>query len=258
MHLRDDAMSGLEVAVRQHIGDRTEQQDAARSTALIRGPTNVITRQLLVVADGMGGMEGGAVAARTAVRVLREHVTAAWNPERTRVEQLVDAFRATHREVQAALGERDGGCALTAAYLRGGPGGIVCFAHAGDVSGWLLRRDRTWAGKPYTVVHRTEAHRYGRHALSRCIGSRLADRDKAEVTADLPLQAGDVVVLASDGVADAVGEARMLAMVRPDLGPGALATNLLAAALRAASEGRDNATVMVARVGRGFLAAPGH
>ena len=250
-------MSGLlEVAWRQHIGDREEQQDAARVNILPRVFAGEPERRLLVVADGMGGMASGALAARTAVQSLRKHVVGAWSSERTRIDQLGGAFHQTHIDVKRALAGANGGCALTACYVRGGPGGIACFAHAGDVMGMLLRRAGSrppWMPANYRVVHRTVPHRHGRHALSRCIGTQQADRDEAQVTEDLPLEQGDLIVLASDGVADSVDEAFMLRLAKANPSAPTLATALLTAALRAAPTGRDDATVMVARINIGFL-----
>ncbi len=245
--------SRLDVAWRQHVGDRADQQDAARVSVLVRvGPAEP-ERHLLMVADGMGGMAEGALAARTAVRTLPEHVRAAWSAEHTRVEQLSGAFHETHEDVKRALAGANGGCALTACYVRGGPGGIACFAHMGDVLGLLLRRDRPGH---YRVAHRTEPHRFGRHVLSRCVGSRLSDRDQAEVSRDLLLNPGDVIVLASDGVGDSVDEATVLALAAGNPKARALAEALLRVALGAATTGRDNATVMVARVSAMFLSPP--
>lgn len=238
----------LEVAWRQHIGDRTEQQDAARVNTLTRKGAGELERRLLVVADGMGGMADGELAARTAVQSLRRHVVRAWSPKHTRIEQMIGAFHQTHLDVKRALDGANGGCALTACYVRGGPGGIACFAHAGDVKGMLLRRARPGC---FRVVHRTQPHRYGRHALARCLG--VSDRDEPEVTEDLPLQPGDLIVLASDGVADSVSEAFMQNLAAANGSASAVATALLSAALRAAPTGRDNATVLVARINGQFL-----
>ncbi len=240
---------GFDVAQSQHLGDRAEQQDAGRACVLTRGRDGEPERRLLVLADGMGGMACGRLAAETAVQRLPGHVVARWSPGRTRVERLVGAFGDTHRDVRAALAGANGGCALSACYVRGGAGGIACFAHAGDVLGALLRRE----GRGYRVAFRTTPHRFGRHVLSRCIGSQ--SDDFPDVTADLALDADDVLVLASDGVADAVDEAGMLRLARETGSAEGLADGLLAGALSAAAVGRDNATVMVARIGSGFLAS---
>lgn len=237
----------FQVSCRQHIGDRGEQQDRALSCRLgiVPGTVDRRDRRLLAVADGMGGMGDGALAADTAVRVLKGHVRAAWDPHFTRQSQLIGAFRATHEDVANAL-TADGGCALTACYVRGGPGGIACFAHAGDVLGALLRHD----GVRWQFVHRTQPHRLARNVLSNAIGTARAHGD-ATVSGDIPLEPGDVIILASDGVSDSVDDRFMLRVAAHP--PAMCAKALLGAALEKATTGRDNATVMVARVSHRFL-----
>ncbi|MDB5729851.1 MAG: serine/threonine-protein phosphatase [Noviherbaspirillum sp.] len=54
----------IEAATGQHLGDRDEQQDRVAIFAAPKAPGHVMA----VIADGMGGMSGGALAADQVIR----------------------------------------------------------------------------------------------------------------------------------------------------------------------------------------------
>jgi serine/threonine protein phosphatase PrpC len=68
----------------QHIGDRQEQQDRV---AIIKHPSQPGTF-MLVVADGMGGHAGGAMAAEQVVATARQ-VFSAYSPKSDSAEEVL-------------------------------------------------------------------------------------------------------------------------------------------------------------------------
>ena len=58
----------IEAGTGQHIGDRSEQQDRVALFAAPKAPGYM----LAVIADGMGGLSGGALAAEQVVRTAQQ------------------------------------------------------------------------------------------------------------------------------------------------------------------------------------------
>lgn len=191
---------------------------------------------LLAVADGMGGMAGGAEASRAALRGLamgfREH----------RGPDLVARLQAGFAAACVRVGEvalqlpalRDMGTTLTALAL--GPNGAA-LVHVGDCRMLRLRGRQL---EQLTVDHaRTDLE----HVLTRCIGAGLPapQPDSGAVV----LQEGDTVALLSDGVwkpvsPEAVGKLLLAGSAQE------AAERLVSAAL--AEGGPDNATAVVVRL----------
>ena len=209
-------------------------------------------RGLFVVADGMGGHQGGEVAANLAVR------TVASEPHDT-AETLLGAVKAANQVVHdtsIARPELHGmGTTLTAIAVindeRGPHFGIV---NVGD-SRIYRQRNRTLHQLTYDHSYVAELMRRGdideqeaahhpyRNMLTRAVGVH------AEVDVDdwaVEPEAGDRYILCSDGLTNEVSDAEINAVLNgnPDVSEAARALVQLANL----NGGRDNATVLIVDV----------
>jgi serine/threonine protein phosphatase PrpC len=198
---------------------------------------------LAAIADGVSGNEGGREASEYAVRGLLSDYYA--TPDTWPVTQSLDrVIKATNSWVQqqGSIRPELSGMAttLTAVVLRGH---FYYFAHIGDTRLYLLRAGVLTRLTSDHVWDRPEMH----HVLTRAIGldSRLAiDHGMGG------LQAGDVFLLASDGVWASLPEADIAAMLIA-LAAGKTtasdaATELACAALAAGSS--DNVSALTLKI----------
>jgi protein phosphatase len=206
---------------------------------------------LFVVADGIGGFEAGEVASSLAVEVLRD-----LRPDRSFETAIAEA----NRRILAAgrTDEKLSGMGTTVVAIRFGgtqreP--LAEVAHVGDSRAYLVRGGEM---NPITEDHSLVAElvRSGdltrdqaaehpqKNLITRALG---ADEDVAVDTTVLPIEAGDRVLLCSDGLSDMVHEARISEILLDSAeDPERAARGLLAAALDAG--GNDNITVIVVDV----------
>jgi protein phosphatase len=207
-----------------------------------------------VIADGMGGYEGGQEASRLAVETLQhvyENAFAA-GPQQT----LLQAFESAHRNIQHYAAEQPQfygmGTTCTALCIVDGN---LHFAHVGDSRLYHLRgesvarltRDHSFVGRLVEsgIVRSEDAESHPqRHILTAALGS---GRDIVPHTPDhpLPLQQGDTLVLCTDGLWGLVGDLELARMAQAD--PPAEACHQL---VRTALDrgGPDNITVLTLRV----------
>ena len=117
----------METGYAREVGGRAEQQDAV---TVLHGPDG--QSALLLVADGMGGHEGGALASQTAVataeRLWHRHAGRAADP-RALLETLFHETHAALLESAGADPARRPGTTLVALYVT--PHAAV-WAHCGD------------------------------------------------------------------------------------------------------------------------------
>jgi serine/threonine protein phosphatase PrpC len=185
---------------------------------------------LLVVADGMGGHAAGEVASQLAVDSMLEAFQDPldpWSPHaalppRAAGTALVAAFQRANTRVYTTgqeVPEMEGmGTTLVAALAFRG---CLAIAHAGDSRAYLLRE--RWLARlteDHTVANarRHDMHRfagYG-HALTRSVGA--SDAIEVELRFLTP-RAGDVLLLCSDGLTNAVDDQEIAAILasNPDL-----------------------------------------
>lgn len=194
---------------------------------------------LAAIADGMGGLAGGAEASRIALRSLGSVVLDGPTPGPA-VERLrLGCAAARDRVLDAAAAVpalRDMGTTLTALLLRSD---VVTIAHVGDTRVYRLRDGRCERLTTDHAVQRPD------NLLTRCIGAGQGD-----VVPDLhqeELRAGDRFVLVSDGVWSVLDHESFAAHAAGSPVQQA-AEDLVLAAL--AAGGPDNATALVVEVGQ--------
>ena len=206
---------------------------------------------LFVVADGIGGFEAGEVASSLAVEVLK-----GLRPDRP----FETAIREANRRILAAGrgDEKLSGMGTTVVAIRFGgtqreP--LAEVAHVGDSRAYLVRGGEM---NPITEDHSLVAElvrsgdltrdQAAEHPQKNLITRALGADEEVDVdTTVLPIEAGDRVLLCSDGLSDMVPEARIseILLESPD-DPERVARELLSAALDAG--GNDNVTVVVVDV----------
>lgn len=210
--------------------------------------------RLAVVADGMGGYEGGQEASRLAVETVRQVYDQAFvsDPQRA----LVAAFEAAHANIQrfAVENAQFHGMGTTCTALA-----IVDhqlhFAHVGDSRLYLVRpttiarltRDHSYVGRLVEsgIVRSEDAESHPqRHILTAALGS---GRDVAPDTPEqpLPLDEGDTLLLCTDGLWSLVGEQELANAVRSG-SPAKSCQALVKMALERG--GPDNVTVLILRI----------
>jgi protein phosphatase len=213
-------------------------------------------RGLFLVTDGMGGMRGGERAAQMAVELLVQHPSLygcdVLDDERVRV-RLGQAFLDVNSEILDEA-NRDASCygMGTTAVL-----GLLCrdrlyFANLGDSRAYLFRKDELI---PYTVDHSlaqtlaalgaitreaAREHRW-RHLLWKYVG--LPDLKDGPDLTSFRIQAGDRVVLTTDGVTGVLEPREMMNVLNSHATPTAAAEGLVRAAVACGT--RDDATAVV-------------
>jgi protein phosphatase len=218
---------------------------------------------LMVVADGMGGAAAGEHASALAVGSLEGFVvnTFKWFLHLGRREQsvLFDELRrclehADRRVIERAQAEphlEGMGTTLTMAYSVGSD---LFIAHAGDSRAYLLRdgrleqvtHDHTVAQMLVNLGGISAAQ--ARKDARRNIVTNVIGGPRAGVQAEihrLSIVAGDVLLLCSDGLTEAVDDAALAEVLNQTPDPEAACDRLVELAL--AGGGPDNITVIVAR-----------
>lgn len=217
---------------------------------------------LVVVADGMGGHNAGEVAARMAVDAIVEYFVAphaewpfGFDPtlsadgNRLRTAILV----ANVQILESAITSDDyAGMGTTVVAASIVNGRLIC-GHAGDSRLYLFRRgslsqltvDDSWmaavlshdpAADPLVLRHHPM-----RHALTNVVGSGA--RTDVHVV-EMPLEAGDILLMTTDGVHDVLDERRIEQLLRRNHDVEAKARDIVAHALARGT--RDNLTAVVA------------
>jgi protein phosphatase len=206
---------------------------------------------LFVIADGIGGFEAGEVASSLAVDVLKD-----LQPDEPFKAAIGEANR---RIVAAGRGdEKLSGMGTTVVAIRFGgtqreP--VAEVAHVGDSRAYLMRGGDM---NPITEDHSLVAElvrsgdltrdQAAEHPQKNLITRALGADEEVDVdTAILPIEAGDRILLCSDGLSDMVSETGISEMLAdsPD-DPERAARALLSAALDAG--GNDNITIIVVDV----------
>lgn len=241
----------------QIIGRRETQEDSLE--IVFQNENDPRSDVLMLLADGMGGHAGGEVASDLALKTFSHHFTRVADAPRP-ADRLKQALEAANDALRAALARdptlRGMGCTLVAAIKL--PDRLV-WVSVGDSAIYLLRRgmlkrinaDHSVFGELMALVEagrltRAEAAAHPqRHVLKSAVtGNPLT---LVDVNA-LALEAGDVILLASDGL-DSLAEAEVVETVneRMRLGARAVAEGLLAAVERKAVVSQDNTSVIVYR-----------
>jgi protein phosphatase len=247
----------LEVGALSETGyTREENQDRMSGAQVPLG-------HLYIVADGMGGHKGGALAAQMAVEELQRHIGQAAAGESA--DSVIEAaFKAANDTVYQRANSGDSaveGMGTTAVLLLIS-GRIAKLAHVGDSRAYLYRNHTlSQLTTDHTIVQRMVeagmlkpdeiADHPQSSVLERAIGSAPT------VGVDIynhQLQEDDVLLLCSDGLSGYVTADQIEAVLRTDRPVQETTVDLVRLALE--TGGKDNVTVQLIRYGARKLAAP--
>ncbi|WP_377110862.1 PP2C family protein-serine/threonine phosphatase [Mucilaginibacter litoreus] len=211
---------------------------------------------LAAVIDGVGGYNGGEVAAAIAHDVFIEHLqTLPSEPLST----MADAFRIASRKItEKKAGDTDldsMACVATMA-LADIDNNRFYYAHVGDTRLYLLRdgslvkisKDHSFVGFLEDSGRLTEdaaMNHPKRNEINKALGfTQQIDTDESFIeTGESPFLPGDLLLLCSDGLTDMVDRNGILGILNQDLTLQQKATALIAAANN--NGGNDNVTVVL-------------
>jgi PPM family protein phosphatase len=210
---------------------------------------------LFAVADGVGGMDLGEVASATAIAVITEEFGKAQADTMliSLLPRLIQhANAAVHdKTLESEYRGKRMATTLVACALRYDQ---AIVSHVGDSRCYLVRNGRArQVTQDHTLVN--EQRKMGlisadeiaasdaRHVLIRSLGPELF---VSPDTTALTLQAGDVLVLCTDGLHDEMSEAMIAEIVSQKKPMDALACELVGRAVEI--DGGDNTTAQVIRV----------
>ena len=245
----------MEVAILSHVGRVRENNEDSYLYWEAEGEEEFRRKgRLAIIADGMGGYEGGQEASRLAVETVRFVYDKFLGDDPHAA--LMEAFATAHDRIQSYAQQHAEfygmGTTCTALAVRGHQ---LYFAHVGDSRLYLVRngetsrltRDHSYVGRLVEsgIVRSEDAEMHPqRHILTAALGSG------AQVAADISpepfrLQKDDSLVLCTDGLWSLVTE-REVASVIDENSPGDACRELVDIALQRG--GPDNVTVLVLRV----------
>lgn len=225
---------------------------------------------LFVVADGMGGHEGGDVASAIVVEEFEALARRGHDPARA-ADDVAHTLEACQRRIEAyadqqraaGIGPFSAGTTAVVAVVverEGRPAWMV--TNVGDSRAYRLHggalhqvsvdhsvvQDLVESG---AITREAAAHHPERHVITRALGG--THRSEPDVFW-LPLEAADRLLLCTDGITDMISDTEVLDVLEHTPDPVQAADALVAAALRAG--GRDNATAVVVDLQRDREAVP--
>lgn len=209
--------------------------------------------QLYAVADGLGGLPGGADTSRRIVELLEQTMQQVNSrEERVDLAQLIIGINEiVAKEGLDAHPFTGSGSTLTIAQLVGDQ---LLVGHVGDSAAYLLRGenlekltiDHTMAqeliDRQGEAAHAIMPPEYP-HTLTRCVGQGEELRvDQTRIS----VESGDCLLLCTDGLNRVVKESEIIATIRAAENPESACTRLTEQAN--ANNGPDNITIIVVEI----------
>jgi protein phosphatase len=248
--------AGVEVASLSDVGcQRENNEDSYSYWESPDDATFARLGRLAIVADGMGGCEGGQFASLIAVESVEQIYSSSSAPDPQ--QRLLQGFREAHARIQQRGRENPAlhgmGTTLTAFALVGDH---LYYAHIGDSRLYLLR-----AGKLHLITHdhslvsrlvetgiiRAEDadNHPQKHVLTAAVG--IAEENQPDSSAaPVPLEKSDVLLICTDGLWGQVSEPEM-EQILASRAPSEACRSLVQ--LAKDRGGPDNITLQVARLG---------
>jgi serine/threonine protein phosphatase PrpC len=245
--------SALDIGTATDVG---RVREANEDSLLAIRPAGVRNGAALVaVADGMGGHKAGEVASALAVQSLQQMLDDS-DPAVEADGLLTRALELGNRSIWEAAAEdidKEGmGTTIVAALLNADGRGVV--ANVGDSRAYVFARgnaelltdDHTWVNQQVRAGQMTEHEARispFRNLLTRSLGS--APRVEIDLFMGIQLEAGDALILVSDGVTGYLDERDFTKILRTAASAQEAAERLVEEAVQRG--GADNATAVVVR-----------
>lgn len=215
---------------------------------------------LFIVADGMGGHQGGETASSTSVEVIANHIRKAcksskWDPKRV----LVDAIEAANAVIFHRASEEPKlqgmGTTTTALLFKNNQ---LTIGHVGDSRCYFTRPNALWqATRDHSLVQ--EKLRAGlitrdevktdrmKNVITRSVG--FEPRVNVEIY-QMEVQSGDCFLICSDGLSGLVEDQQLLEILQKDLYEKGDIQETVNDLVAAANEngGDDNITTLIVQL----------
>lgn len=236
-----------DVAKANRLGNRKTNQDRM-------GIVETEHAVLLVVADGLGGYQGGELAAETVVNCAIRLFNAAETPIRNPGILINEIINRAHREVLEVAGKQNPPLqAKSTCVVCIVVDGFAYWGHLGDSRLYVIRNNTIYkkttdhsrveelfqAGKITEKEKETHPHK---NLITRCIGSDNK-RPKPTISTGLPLQTDDVILLSSDGFWSPLADQEIVKGVQKNNFSDAI-ENLISDAEEASYPKADNISVV--------------
>jgi serine/threonine protein phosphatase PrpC len=242
----------IEAGTGQHIGDRKEQQDRVALFAAPRAPGYMMA----VLADGMGGKSGGAIAAEQVMRTAK-HLFEEFSPDKSVKAMLEEIVNEAHTVIKlnAVSTEKEPHSTMVALVIT--PGKQAVWAHVGDSRLYRFSgpnyaertRDHSYVEKLVTegkiTPEEAKTHRMA-NILVNVMGSTTAPPFITFGQYD-NLKAGDSFMICSDGLWHYFSDAELSAAVAAN--SPRQASELLIRKARERADGHgDNCTFAIVKL----------
>lgn len=214
---------------------------------------------LIGAIDGVGGYEGGEIAARMAKEIIEAYLQnfSFGAPLQLLKEALINANNKIYEERMANADLNRMSCVLSVAILDAEKE-MMYIGHVGDSRGYIYRnaelikitKDHSAVGMKEDSGYLTEEeamHHPRRNEISKMLGEALLDPENKEAYIDITehsFLAGDVVMFCSDGLTDLVTRTTMLQIMQQDIDIPQKVQQLIDKANELG--GKDNITVAMA------------
>lgn len=153
----------IDAATGQYLGEREEQQDRTAIFGSSKAPGYLMA----VLADGMGGLTGGALAAEQVIRTARQNFDM-FSPEADDIEKLLNTIaHEAHTIINLSAMSAEKQPHSTMVILVLTPGRIAYWAHVGDSRLYYFKRGR--------FIGRTVDHSFA----EKLIASKRMTREEA-------------------------------------------------------------------------------
>ncbi|OOQ62141.1 PP2C family protein-serine/threonine phosphatase [Mucilaginibacter pedocola] len=211
---------------------------------------------LAAVIDGVGGYNGGEVAAAIARQQMIDYL----NENHTQViPAMIDSFKLANNAIsakKAEVKELDGMACVATMAVVDIQNNLFYYAHVGDTRLYLLRdttlvkisKDHSFVGFLEDSGRLTEKEAMDhpkRNEINKALGfTTQIDADESFIeTGQSPFLPGDMLLLCSDGLTDMVNKADITAIITQNTSLEEKATQLINAANK--NGGHDNVTVVL-------------
>lgn len=218
------------------------------------------TRVLCMVIDGVGGYEGGEVAAEIAANTVFDYLNE--NPDGTAITRLKAALNLANNSILDRANAEPKlnrmGCVATAAIIDLETS-ILSIVHIGDTRLYMYRdgqltkltHDHSLVGYREEMGLLTEAEAMNhpnRNLIERCLGSEYHQPDDPNYldAANYAIDSDCQLLLCSDGLCDMITSQAMMSVLSMHESPIDTAERLIYLANEAG--GRDNVTVVIAQI----------